>query len=326
MFVPVLHQVRSAAQQPACMTNQKAIVNALLLYHADYSCFPYNYANYYETGDQGFPASPDYRGDNQRWALGCINPYLTGAASGDVNLRYREEGEFSSRYVCPSADLDAVYLANPNDKYHACYWTSSLIRLNMGWGTLFKPANAAVGQPPGNDNDSYGPSRVYFDRICGVDHEGTPVHHWRSVYFPRLGSLPSPSATAFSGDTRNVGIVNPAYPDDPFMGYPAGWWRTTPGDGSSWARGIQEALGFDRHGGSMIVSYVDGHVAATTLAEEIERAGGSEAYAYSGRALIELGGPSDQGKCFQQYSINRGGNYVWGDFTRFHTLPEMIRN
>ncbi|MCD6364939.1 MAG: hypothetical protein J7M14_03605 [Planctomycetes bacterium] len=319
MFVPVLNQVKDAAQQPACMTNQKAIVNALLLYHADYSCFPYNYANYYEIGDGGFPTSPDYRGDNQRWAMGCINPYLTGAAPGDVNLRYRDEGEFSDKYVCPSADLDAVYLNNPNDKYHACYWTSPAVRLNQGWGTLFGPGNATVGQPPGNDRNSCGFSRVYFPGICALDHDGVPSKHWRSIYFPRLGSLPSPSSTAFSGDTRDVGIGDPEV-----YGYPAGWWRATPGQGTSMIRGTQEAFGFDRHGGSMIVSYADGHVAPTTLAEETERMGGNESYVYSGGALIELGGPSDQGKCFQEVTRDRSGVETWGDFTRFHTLPQMI--
>ena len=227
MLVPMLGRAKDLARQAKCMTNQRNIVNAVHAYVADNRYYPYNYAWQY---------SP-YYGLNERWALGCISPYLMGG--NEVFLRGRDEGQFPAEYTCPSADLNTIYLFNPSDKYHACYWTNVCIRLNRGWMSLFDPW-VHLARPPGDDRDSGGLARIHGNLCGGV--------HWRSVYNPEPSSVPLPEKTMFTGDTNDVAHPDP-YGADP------GAWLLTPGWGY-----VHGSMGFRHMGNNMVVSYLDGHV------------------------------------------------------------------
>jgi prepilin-type N-terminal cleavage/methylation domain-containing protein len=228
VIMPTLGRARELGRQAFCLSNHRNIVNAVLAYHAEYHRFPYNYAYY----------KPDYE-DNPRWALGMISPYL-GGSPGVVNLHWLDQNEpeptFPKVYVCPSADLSAVYAANPEDKYHACYWTNIAIRVNRGWEDLFY-SNDGVG----HDSSSEGPARIW-GLLC------PPVKqpHFRSIYHPGLDSLPVASETVFTGDTNDGGTE-------------PGRWRMAPGVGE-----LHHSLGFDRHNDRQLMSYLDGGAKAVT--------------------------------------------------------------
>ena len=232
LLMPMLGRAKDLARQAKCMTNQRNIVNAVAAYVAENRYYPYNYAYY-----------GSYAGTDERWALGCISPYLRG---GSVYLRERNEGQFPADYICPSADLRTVYLYNPSDKYHACYWTNMCIRINRGWGGDFGDLfdSHGHGTQPGDDHNSIsgGLARI-FGRLCaGVGQ------HWRSLYNPEPSSVPLPEKTMFSGDTNDVAHPDP-YGADP------GEWMIAPG----WGR-VHGSLGFRHMDNNMVVSYLDGHV------------------------------------------------------------------
>ncbi|KPK86612.1 MAG: hypothetical protein AMJ81_00725 [Phycisphaerae bacterium SM23_33] len=242
IVVPTLGRARELARQAVCVANQRSMVSALLAYHSDWGTFPYNYA-YYDP----------YVDENVRWALGCISPQLGGPA-GVVDLRGRDEGDFPRIYVCPSADLAKVYLSNPNDKYHACYWTSIAIRVNRGFGGaapwgLFD-THGHEGMPPGWDEDSGGEARVFGTTCPRIGA------HWRSLYQPTLDSVPLPDQTVFSGCTNNRESQQTLL-HDLVRSYRPGHWDTHPGWGY-----MHGCLSFDRHADRQLMSYLDGSARA----------------------------------------------------------------
>jgi len=238
IVLPSTSQVRELARQPICLSNQRSILTALQAYSGVWKTFPYNYG-----------------GGGGRWALECIAPYLGTGPTDRVELYNADEGEFPASYVCPSADLEAVYLSNPTDKYHACYWTNVAIRVNRGWGSLFDAHGHP--EPPGWDIDSGGEARL-FAKLCANTGQ-----HWRSVYQPTFASLPMPEKSVFTGDTNNTFITHiPGYDNEPIPLYHPtypGEWHTRPGWG--WIHG---SLGFDRHADKLLMSYCDGSARAST--------------------------------------------------------------
>ena len=253
IVVPTLGRARELARQAVCLANQRSMVSALLAYHSDWGTFPYNYAHYGPAWDGN-----DYRGSNTRWALGCISPQLGGPA-GVVDLRGRDEGDFPRIYVCPSADLGRVYLNNPNDKYHACYWTSICIRVNRGFaGTISGSVRGLFntwthpGMPPGWDQGSGGEARL---KKC---YNST---HWRSVYNPRLDTVPLPDKTVFSGCANNRESQH-TLADGGVRSYRPGHWDARPGWGY-----MHGCMSFDRHADKQVMSYLDGSAGVSSHAE-----------------------------------------------------------
>jgi prepilin-type N-terminal cleavage/methylation domain-containing protein len=251
IIMPSLNRAKELARQAVCLTNQANTTKALHLYQADFESFPLNYANNYG------PWSGSWR----RWALACLTRYVSGDKT--VFLINADEGEFPRAYVCPSADLTQVYLHNPSDKYHACYWTNIAIRMNRGFygaaGGLFN-TYGHTGMQAGWDIDSGGQARIYGRHCVG---DGM---HWRSVYQPTLDSLKLPAETVFMGDTNNkavteildadgnpVPLYHPTYP---------GEWRIYPGYG--WIHG---SLGFDRHLDKLLMSFINGGAKALSREE-----------------------------------------------------------
>jgi len=240
--LPTIVEVRRSVAGGSCLNNHKLIVRALQMYSRIERTVPYNYADYGPYRDD-----PDMNGrDNVRWALGCLSGYLGGDPTV-ADLRGRDEGEFPPAYVCPAADREAIFSANPDSKYHASYWTNVAVRLNRGWGSLFDTWYAP-GKPPGWDGDSAGEARV-TGRSC------PRCRSWRSLYHPRLDTIRQPSKCVFTGDTNNeahrIGASYTTYYTSP------GDWRIRPG----WGR-VGGHLGFDRHAGSIMLGYVDGHAEA----------------------------------------------------------------
>jgi len=196
-----------------------------------------------------------------------------------TNLQGLDEGEFPAAYVCPSADLNAIYSHNPNDKYHACYWTNTGIRVNMGWGNDLSGRAEQVGGRFVNVSDQYDPGgydvhtqidgqwhtttgkcRVY-SYWCGRDQ----WPHWHNYYLPRMSVVPFPSKTVFTGDTNDIwntegpdiyGEIKPFY-----YPTPPGLWDIRTGWG--WFNG---ALGFERHNDRLQMGYLDGSARALSRA------------------------------------------------------------
>jgi len=183
MVAPSLGRAKDLARVAVCLTNHRSIAAAVISYHAEHETFPYNYGYYYSSD----PAK-------QKWALGYISPYL-GEAPGTWNLACRDEGQFPHAYICPAADLDLVYQYNMSTKYHACVWTNVAIRANRGFNSLFNDWTGQ-GHPPGWDGNSGGEAR-FTGKCC------PRCGNWRSVYCPRMATVPNPGQTVFSGCTNN---------------------------------------------------------------------------------------------------------------------------
>ncbi|MHC4717422.1 MAG: type II secretion system protein, partial [Planctomycetota bacterium] len=166
IVMPAISGVLEMSRQSVCLSNHRAIVSALQSYHTEHKTFPYNYGDYgpYKD-DPGVPGEDK----NQRWALACIASYLTGSEDTPVYLRGLGKGQFPNAYMCPGADQE-VYDANPDDMYHACYWTNVAIRRNRGFGDLITGP-----PPPGRDDSSGGKAR-----IAGKTCEN--CNDFRSVY------------------------------------------------------------------------------------------------------------------------------------------------
>jgi prepilin-type N-terminal cleavage/methylation domain-containing protein/prepilin-type processing-associated H-X9-DG protein len=242
MLLPTLNKAKEQARQIVCSNDNQIIVKGLAQYAGEWGVFPYNY---YWYGMLTLPSGAQFSWP--RWALGCLSTYVggpRGGPGGPSDLRSVDEGEFPACYVCPSADLPAVYAHNPNTKYHACYWTNVAIRVNRGFGVLFN-TYVHEGKPPGWDIDS-GQEARFFGRVC----PNYTQWHWRSVYHPSPETVNNPSGVVFCGDTN----------DTEYHGYTSSWpgeWNVRPGMGP-WVHGC---MGFDRHQGKIMLGYVDGHVA-----------------------------------------------------------------
>ena len=245
MLLPTLNKAKEQARQLVCINDNQVIVKGLNEYVGAWDVYPLNYSWYGQVNMGGRMVNWP------RWALGCLSTYVggpRGGAGGPSDLRSLDESEFPACYICPSADLEAVYAANVNTKYHACYWTNIAIRVNSGFGGasggLFD-THGHAGMPPGWDIDSGGEAR-YFGRSC----PNYDAEHWRSVYHPSPDSVRHPAGMVFSGDTN----------DTEYHGYYDCWpgeYHMRPGWG--WVHG---SLGFSRHNGKIMLSYVDGHARA----------------------------------------------------------------
>ena len=232
--LPGLSAARNKGRLGLCISNQRMIARALLMYEEDYAAFPFNRYDY------AVPA--------HEWhALDCLGSYLGGPEVGPFGtseLRGLEIGEFPDAFVCPSASPE-VFEWNSGYKYHASYWTNVAIRCNRGWGTLFNDYTG-MGHPPGWDISSGGEAR-FQGRNC----PNSPHGHWRSVYHPRADTIGDPNGMVFSGDTNNTAWQGTRYDTDP------GEWLNRPGWGM-----VDGHLGFDRHRGKIVLGYVDGHARA----------------------------------------------------------------
>jgi len=242
MLLPTLGKVKERARTLKCMNNQKVIMGAMHQYTTQMQTYPLNHSHYGQLwiNNVSVAAWP-------RWALGGLSGFvssITAGPGGPGDLRNLDEGEFPGVYVCPAADLDAVYAEHMNEKYHACYWTNIAVRVNRGWKILFHGwPIGTTGIPPGNDEHSGGEAR-YFGHMCaGVNR------HWRSVYMPSPDYVSNPSGVVFSGDTSNVNFEGSVWQDNA-----AGDYQMKPGRG--WFHGY---VGF-RHAGEVALSYLDGHV------------------------------------------------------------------
>ncbi|HET6429110.1 MAG TPA: hypothetical protein VFJ30_11905 [Phycisphaerae bacterium] len=280
ILIPTVVETVDTARRVQCTNNLGLITRALRWYADDKGCVPLNYSWYGMAPGGGAP------GSWPRWALGGLSPYVGGPAGGPMgpgDLRGLDETEFAPAYICPAADLEAVYAEHADDKYHACYWTNIAIRANRGWNILF--ADYMGTAPPGDDTDSGGEAR-YFGYVCP-----NVGRHWRSVYHPRLETIRNPAGMVFIGDTRNTDFQDP----DGYHYNAAGDYAMKPGWG--WFPGY---LGFDRHQGSMMLGYVDGH--ARAFAEE-------ELEEYS---FFTYGGATGD------FTLNYSGNYGCTPETRGH--------
>ena len=237
MLLPTLAKAREQARMLNCVNNSALIVKGLVTYDAEWGVYPYNYAY--------------YRIITTKWALGCLSKYCAGPVGGmggPGNLDNLHEGQFPACYVCPSADLDAVYSAQFFAKYHACYWTNIAVRLNRGFQRLYVtwPLGSAGDPVIFNDNHSGGEGR-YFGALCPNYNDDNGRIHWRTIFMPKPDSARNPSGVAFSCDTNDK-----AY--DGFHHTVPGAFQTQPGKG--WIQGF---LGFSRHNGKVALSYLDGH-------------------------------------------------------------------
>jgi len=253
MLLPTLGKVKERARTLKCVNNQKVMMGGMHQYTTQMRTYPLNYSHYGQLwiNDRPVAAWP-------RWALGGLSGFVSSVTTGPGgpgDLRNLHEGEFPGVYVCPAADLDAVYAEHINDKYHACYWTNIAVRVNRGWrgagGPLFSDYTGA-GNPPGWDVDSGGEARYVGYMCSGVGR------HWRSVYMPSPDWASNPSGVTFSGDTRNTDFEGSAWHDNA-----AGDYQMKPGWG--WFHGY---IGW-RHAGEVALSYLDGH-ANTFPKERIE--------------------------------------------------------
>jgi len=260
MIAPTTSRIQELGRQAVCLTNHQAMSRGLAVYESEHHAFPYNHGFYYNP---------------RRWALGAIAPYLTGGGSKLTNLQGLDEGEFPNAYICPSADLDTIYGFNPNDKYHACYWTNTGIRCNLGWGKDLSGRAEQQGggfvnvsddyepdgydahiQVNGNWHTTTGKCRVY-SYWCGKER----YPHWHNYYLPRMANVAAPAKTVFTGDSNDIwniegpdsqGNIKPFY-----YPTPPGLWDVRTGWG--WFHG---ALGFARHDDKLLMGYLDGSASA----------------------------------------------------------------
>jgi prepilin-type N-terminal cleavage/methylation domain-containing protein/prepilin-type processing-associated H-X9-DG protein len=244
MLLPTLNKAKEQARQIACTNDSQIIVKGMAQYAGTWQVYPFNY---YWYGMIVLPNGAQFSWP--RWALGCLSTYVggpRGGPGGPSDLRTLDEGEFPGVYICPSADLATIYANNVNTKYHACYWTNVAIRVNRGFGGargLLFDTYGHAGMPPGWDDDSGGEARLY-GRVCPQFTDW----HWRSVYHPSPETVKHPSGAVFSGDTNDKAYYGAWHSTWP------GEWHMKPGWG--W---VQGCLGFDRHQGKIMVSYLDGH-------------------------------------------------------------------
>ena len=241
MLLPTLNKAKEQARMLNCVNNDAMIMRGLITYEAEWQVYPYNYAWYRIT-----PPS--------KWALGGLSKYCggpIGGLGGPGNLDNLHEGQFPACYVCPSADLDAVYSAQFFAKYHACYWTNVAVRLNRGFGRLYTPwPLGSPGDPVRFDDNHSGGEARYTGKLCPNDPDIDQWGHWRSIFMPKPDSVGNPSGVVFSCDTN----------DKAYSGYhntAPGAFETKPGWG--WIHGF---LGFSRHNGKVALNYLDGHGAA----------------------------------------------------------------
>jgi prepilin-type N-terminal cleavage/methylation domain-containing protein/prepilin-type processing-associated H-X9-DG protein len=288
MLLPTLNKAKEQARAVYCSNNTKIICQGLNQYSAEWQAYPFENKGYYHAGNPDkdaslFPNGAKWDKDiSPRWSLGCLS-YLVGGPKGtqynsDQNggdsCMFKapptaggkggfQDGEFSKAYLCPSADKAQIYLGR-NDlfgfKYHASYWTSPSVRVNLGWR----------GNIPntGGDNDGYfngiellmetnnqtytgniddtGPSALSGRIITQCPQAGSP--HWRSVYHPNPDTVRNPNGMVFVGDTNNVRHTSGPLICDP------GDWTFAPGYGK-----VEGCLGFERHGDRIMIGYVDGH-------------------------------------------------------------------
>ena len=289
MLLPTLGKAREQARQVSCSNNQQIIVKGLAQYVSEWDVFPFNF--YYYTNYLQY-----------RWALGCLSKHvggpkgvlLAGNVMNESDLRGLDETEFPGCYICPSADLGAVFANNPNEKFHACYWTNIAVRVNRGWMSLFSPWTHTT-RPPGWDLDSAGAAR-FFGTMC-PNYPGGWRQHWRSVYHPTPDTVRNPSGMIFSGDT----IVMP---------YEVGGWTDNdPGDFRVWpgSGSVQGCMGFHRHDGRIMVSYIDGH-AGPFLEESLKN-----------YATYSHTPPETTGDWMIEYLAEDGCRG-----TRIHDIPPMV--
>ena len=205
LLMPNLNLARELARDIVCKGKQRTIVSALISYEGEHGMFPYNYAKGY---------GPYGSGKDQRWALSVLSPRLGGPPPEqlhDPNIIISED-HIPRAYVCPSADLARVYGGgNVSTKYHACYWTSPVIRGNRGWGYLckrYRPNEAGgIHNKPGDDESSATTGINGRVDLIGNFCEGTGSwFRWRSTYGPTMDSIPLPTQTVFSGDTNNTAV------------------------------------------------------------------------------------------------------------------------
>ena len=263
LLMPNLNHARALARDIVCKGNQRTIVNALISYEREHGMFPYNYAKGY---------NPYGSGKNQRWALSVLSPALGGPPPEelhDPNITI-DEDQIPDAYVCPSADLDRVYGgANVNTKYHACYWTSPVIRGNRGWGYLCRryipSEDGGIHNKPGDDYSSGGGGINGRADLIGNFCEGTGTwFRWRSTYRPTMDSIPLPTQTVFSGDTNNTSVSEVIGLDGATVSLP-GYARSLPGQWFYRRGRIHSGMGFDRHRDKVIMSYLDGGVRSVSL-------------------------------------------------------------
>jgi len=305
------------ARQAKCLTNHRAMVNALAAYHEANGSFPLNYGWYWKYRDN------NYTDRNNRWALAYLAPHL-GMRTDEPYLRHRDEGQFPNAYICPSADLDLIYTYNPDDKYHACYWTNVAIRANRGFEVGLFNDWTGQGHPAGWDS-----------RIGGTGGEARQTgktcpgcHNWRCLYNPTMQSVPLPAKTVWTGDTNNEfpdenanGSKQIAY--DSYGGhcemwsnaYYPGFWHVRPG----WGR-VHAAMGFDRHNEKLLMSYLDGSAKAVTHRYLDDN------YTHRGSPRCEL-----IGDWIIAFPPNHGCQNPWirpdgvvEEYDRMHFLPEPI--
>jgi prepilin-type N-terminal cleavage/methylation domain-containing protein len=246
--LPGLSAAKDKGRQGLCISNQRMIARALLMYEQDYAVFPFNRYTY------GVPG--------HKWqALDCLGAYLGGPEVGPwgtSELRGLQIGEFPDAYVCPSASPE-VFEHNLNYMYHACYWTNLAIRCNRGFGILyFYWPLGSPGDPKLMDDYRSGGSARFFGKVCPNYAE----RHWRSVYHPSADTVNNPNGMVFTGDTNNGPYV---YPPGSFHAgevVEPGAWSNSPGWGY-----VAGHLGFDRHRGKIVLGYVDGHARAFPEAE-----------------------------------------------------------
>ena len=277
ILVPSLSVARELARQAVCLSNQSAIVKGLNLYCTSNGTFPYSY---YDNSFYGKPFN------EERFALGCIAPYVGGGANV-YNFYNADEGRFPNAYKCPSAALADIYAQPKNivSKYHACYWENVSFRVNMGLDGHLIYYGAAVG----DDNNENHPCAGFKTARKMCAKVGVNALHWRGVYFPRMDDVAIPSENIFCGDTNNSaqstyrdpgdGSLHPQY----HATYPGEWYIKP-----SW-RYLYGSMGFDRHRESLLVGYLDGSAKARTRRWVVDN-GSNRPAMDDGSRLIEATG------------------------------------
>lgn len=249
ILLPTLSAAKERARQAYCLNSQSNICKALTTYWTTWGCFPYNYADYKV-------ASVDYTGANTRWALGCLAPLL-GGTKNEVDLRGKREGQFPRMYICPSADLNAIFLAQGSDFYHASYWTNIAIRCNRGWGTdSILTSITGTTRNPGYNTYVNGDLDIGGARCYGACQD---CHRWRSLYNPNLDTLENAAGTIFCGDTRNKEATLTAADSGEVVDALPGYFNLRLGWGGMYC---QATLGFDRHNNKIMTGFMDGHAKA----------------------------------------------------------------